>query len=230
MKRILKSHPSLLQNPDPSLLGRSNTSLHLAASLGHVDCMKALLELGHEADGISLNEEHQTPHMLAVANGHAEAVHLLCKECPKGIYKRDIRGCDAIMIGAKAGHDTAVQVFLNASLHYYEAIMGPGVDEDKVLPMLLQSADLEGNTALHFASSNGHLLLLRTLLAAGANSEQKNNQKWNPVIYSQSVAAEVYFKRVVFDEQQKRQEDAAKAAALKAKAAAGIRMVKEGEK
>jgi ankyrin repeat protein len=62
---------------------------------------------------------------------------------------------------------------------------------------MLDNCDIDGNTALHFASSNGHLLVLRTLLAAGADSERRNMWRWTPVAYSATVQAEVYFKGLV---------------------------------
>ncbi|EHK97739.1 putative Target of rapamycin complex 2 subunit AVO2 [Glarea lozoyensis 74030] len=70
--RILKSHPLLLQNPDSTPHGLSNTSLHLSAHLGFLPIVAVLLSLGHEKSGISLNEDHQTPLMLAAAAGHTE--------------------------------------------------------------------------------------------------------------------------------------------------------------
>src|SRR4051812_2431052 len=77
VSRIIKSHPPyLLQNPDSSPHGLSNTSLHLACSLGHVAVVRTLLALGHERAGISLNEHHQTPLMIAAAAGHTDIVHL----------------------------------------------------------------------------------------------------------------------------------------------------------
>jgi uncharacterized protein len=62
---------------------------------------------------------------------------------------------------------------------------------------LLRHADIDGNTALHYASSNGHLLVLRTLLAAGADAEKRNVWNWTAVSYSATVAAEVYFKNLI---------------------------------
>jgi uncharacterized protein len=62
---------------------------------------------------------------------------------------------------------------------------------------LLSHADIDGNTALHYASSNGHLLVLRTLLAAGADAEKRNVWNWTAVSYSATVAAEVYFKNLI---------------------------------
>jgi len=148
-----------------------------------VPIVKVLLALGHERDGISLNEDHQTALMLASSAGHTEIVHLLCTECATSITRRDIRGRDAIMEASRGGHDTCLQILLT---------FAPGG------PLaMLENADVDGNTALHFASSNGHLLVLRTLLAAGADSERLNAWSWTPVAYSATVQAEVYFKGLV---------------------------------
>jgi ankyrin repeat protein len=182
VKRILKSHPHLLQNPDPTPDGLSNTSLHLASHLGYLPIVK-VLEHGHEEDGTSLNEEHQTPLILAATKGHTEIVHLLCSTCPSSIGKQDIRGRDAIMEASRGGHDTSVQIILT---------FAPGGPSS-----LLENADVDGNTALHVASSNGHLLVLRTLLAAGADADRRNAWSWTPVAYSATVSAEVYFRSLV---------------------------------
>lgn len=184
VSRICKSHPPyLLHNPDLSSDGRSNTSLHLACSLGHLPVVRTLLALGHEANGISLNEDHQSPLMVASAAGHTEIVHLLCKECPESIARRDNRGRDAVIEASRGGHDTCLQILLT---------FAPGGPTN-----LLNNADIDGNTALHFASSNGHLLVLRTLLAAGADSERRNAWSWSAVSYSATVQAEVYFRGLV---------------------------------
>ena len=87
------------------------------------------------------------------------------------------------MEASRGGHDTCLQILLT---------FAPGGPQ-----ALLENADVDGNTALHFASSNGHLLVLRTLLAAGADSERKNAWSWTPVAYSATVQAEVYFKGLV---------------------------------
>ena len=87
------------------------------------------------------------------------------------------------MEASRGGHDTCLQILLT---------FAPGGPAE-----LLDNSDVDGNTALHFASSNGHLLVLRTLLAAGADSEKKNAWSWTPVAYSATVQAEVYFKGLV---------------------------------
>ncbi|ESZ93593.1 hypothetical protein SBOR_6022 [Sclerotinia borealis F-4128] len=195
VNRILKSHPTLLHNPDSSPHGLSNTSLHLASSLGHLDVASLLLSLGHESLSISLNEEHQTALMLAACAGHTDLVNLLCSQgsAVSGILRRDMRGRDAIMYASRGGHDTCLQILLTcAALH-------------KDPKEVLANSDADGNTALHFASSNGHMLVLRTLLAAGADSERRNVWMWTPMAYSATIQAEVYFKRLV-GEVEKRKE------------------------
>ncbi|KAK0659785.1 ankyrin repeat-containing domain protein [Cercophora samala] len=206
--RILKSHPHLLHNPDPDdRFGLSNSNLHLAASLGHLQICRLLVSLGHErtrtADGAtddddddddhitpSLNDNHQTPLMLASAAGHTEVVHYLCEFHPASIVRQDIRGRDAIMEASLHGHDTAVQLLLTYA---------PGGAE-----RALRNADLDGNTALHFASSNGNLLVLRTLLAAGADASRRNVWQWTAEAYSATVQAEVYLKGLVMDVERRR--------------------------
>ncbi|CZT53470.1 related to AVO2 Component of a complex containing the Tor2p kinase and other proteins, which may have a role in regulation of cell growth [Rhynchosporium secalis] len=197
VKRILSSHPNLLQNPDSSPTGLSNSNLHLASSLGHTSIVSLLLSLYAPPSSppttnpkdlpslktLPLNEEYQTPLHLAAASGHTEIVHLLCSSCPGCIKKGDLRGRDALMLASREGHDTVVQILLTFSPS------GPAE--------LLEASDIDGNTALHFASSNGHLLVLRTLLAAGADSEKRNVWSWTPVAYSATVQAEVYFKGLV---------------------------------
>ncbi|KIH93820.1 prostaglandin-endoperoxide synthase 1 [Sporothrix brasiliensis 5110] len=183
VRRILASHPHLLHNPDTSDAGLSNSNLHLAASLGHLHICQLLIERGHEKDGPALNENHETALMLAARAGHIEVVHYLCQAGAAWILGVDVHGRDAIMEASRGGHDTIVQILLTYI---------PSGPEEAV-----RRADNEGNTALHFASSNGHLLVLRTLLAAGADADHKNIWCWTPVAYSASVQAEVYLKNLI---------------------------------
>ncbi|OAQ71818.1 spherulin-1B precursor [Purpureocillium lilacinum] len=191
VQRILKSNPSILHNPDTSLMGLSNSNLHLAASLGHRDICEVLLRAGHEEPCPALNDNHQTALMLAAGAGHTDVVHLLCESDPDSILRRDVRGRDAIMEASMGGHDTILQLLLTYV---------PGGPFEAV-----QRADKEGNTALHFASSNGNLLGLRTLLAAGADVERRNIWNWTPAAYSATVQAEVYLKGLVSEVERRHQ-------------------------
>lgn len=66
-----------------------------------------------------------------------------------------------------------------------------------VTPVPLQASDLDGNTALHYASAYGQLKCIRALLEAGADPNRRNVWSWTAVSYSLSVQAEVYFKGLV---------------------------------
>lgn len=190
VQRVLKSHPTLIHNPDTSSAGLSNSNLHLAASLGCLDICRALVQKGHEEPSPALNEHQQTALMLAAAAGHTEVVHFLVDNDPSIITRRDFRGRDAVMEASLGGHDTVLQILLTF------APAGPA--------SAVQTSDVDGNTALHFASSNGNLLVLRTLLAAGADAEKRNIWSWKAVAYSATVQAEVYLKNLVGDIEKRR--------------------------
>jgi ankyrin repeat protein len=89
----------------------------------------------------------------------------------------------------------------------------------------VQRADNEGNTALHFASGNGNLLALRTLLAAGADVEKRNIWNWTPAAYSATVQAEVYLKGLVTEVGRRQQLKKEIEAAAAAKKGGGVRVV-----
>lgn len=129
--------------------------------------------------------------MLAAAAGHTEVVHFLCEYDPPAILRQDVRGRDAIMEASLHGHDTCVQLLLTYAPDGAQAA--------------LENSDLDGNTALHFASSNGNLLVLRTLLAAGADAGRRNIWSWTAEAYSATVQAEVYLKGLVADVERRRQ-------------------------
>jgi ankyrin repeat protein len=209
-------HPDLLHNPNYSPAGLSNTSLHLACILGHLSVVELLVSLGHEAQSMSLNENHQTPLMLAAQKGHAEVVNFLCLSGCAAVERQDIRGRDAVMLASGGGHDTCLQILLthapeipNASA-YFPAVQPamvawPGdLGGTPAQRALLSHADADGNTALHYASMNGHLLALRTLLAAGADPERRNVWSWTAVSYSSTVQAEVYFRNLIAESMSKR--------------------------
>ncbi|ORY68212.1 ankyrin repeat-containing domain protein [Pseudomassariella vexata] len=210
VQRIIKSHPKLIHNPETSPAGLSNSNLHVAASLGYLQICKVLVQCGHEDPTPALNEHHQTALMLAASKGHTEVVHFLSENDPSTITRRDIRGRDAIMEASLGGHDTVVQILLTYA---------PGGATAAV-----QAADIDGNTALHFASSIGNYFVLRTLLAAGADAEKRNIWSWTAVAYSATVQAEVYLKGLVNEVQKRRR---AKSEAEEMRKGGAVRIVED---
>ena len=215
VRRILKTHPHLLHNPDHSTDGGGNSNLHLAAKLNCLEICKLLVSLGHEQPSPALNEDHQTALQIAAGQGHTDVVLLLCETQPGIILHQDVRGRDPVMEASRNGHDTVLQILLTYA---------PGGADAAVA-----QADLDGNTALHFASSYGHLLVLRTLLAAGADAGRKNVWSWTAASYSATVQAEVYLKNLVGDVQMR--EGAARRGAPEAqiRGNGGVRLVEDDD-
>jgi len=73
-------------------------------------------------------------------------------------------------------------------------------------PASVHSRDNDGNTPLHHASAAGSLKALRLLLQAGADPNAANAFDWTPLAYSQTVAAEVYFKNLIAEFERRKTE------------------------
>ncbi|KAI9841477.1 MAG: hypothetical protein M1838_003535 [Thelocarpon superellum] len=212
--RIIRIHPGSLHNPD--LTDKGNSSLHLAARLGRAQIVEYLIQAGHEDDGISRNAEWDTPLMAACGEGddgavtwgvekgedggthgasnsisnksHAVAVPATSREAVVRVLLshyarcanwRNRLGVDALMLCARHGHASLAALLLS---HAADA----------------NAHDLQGNTALHYASAYGQLKVLRILmLTGGARPDVRNWACWTPASYSATVQAEVYFKGLV---------------------------------
>ena len=92
-------------------------------------------------------------------------------------------------------------------------------------PGLAHTRDADGNTPLHHASAAGNLSALRLLLSAGANPLAKNDCDWTPLAYSQTVAAEVYFKNLVAEFERRKVEGLRVGEERERQRAAGVRLV-----
>lgn len=208
VKRIVRNSPKLLQNPD--FEDKSNTSLHLAAANGFVEIAQHLIEAGHEDNEISRNVDHDTPLMLAAQNGHVEVGKLLVKQFPRCIRYTNRLGLDALAITSQHPESTGMIPIL---LH------------DPNYPADPDGRDHDGNTPLHHASASGSLKSLRILLTAGANPLGKNNYDWTPLAYSQTVAAEVYFKNLVAEFERRKVGGLKQEEERERQRAAGVRVV-----
>ena len=141
--------------------------------------------------------------MLAVGADDRVA-QLLAERFPRCIEWRNKQGADAVRF-----HLLSYPRFADLSKVMLTSLHG----SDPLLQCLLayspslSASDNDGNTALHYASANGHLKCIRTLLEAGANPHARNTYSWTPVSYSSTVAAEVYFRNLVGDMERRRLEE-----------------------
>ncbi|KAL9030466.1 MAG: hypothetical protein Q9196_001410 [Gyalolechia fulgens] len=214
VKRIIKNHPEKLQNPD--LGDNANTSLHLAAKLGFLEIARFLIDAGHEDDTISRNADGDTPLHLAVETSVTVAT-LLANQFSRCIPWQNKQGADAVrhtpppavMLSARSlpsslptpanpGSQQCQQQQQPASASSPPLVLSTLIQHSPVpTSVLLAAADVDGNTALHYASAYGQLKAIRALLVAGADPGARNAYSWTPIAYSSTVQAEVYFRGLV---------------------------------
>ncbi|KZZ88626.1 Ankyrin repeat-containing domain protein [Ascosphaera apis ARSEF 7405] len=121
VKRILRNNPTYLQNPNFDDNG--NTSLHLAAIMGHLEIIKYLVEQGHDssdpreidsdkvesltaaaAPDISVNGDLETALHLAAKHSHPSCVQYLCEVFPQTLDKRDCEGATPLMRATRSAN------------------------------------------------------------------------------------------------------------------------------
>lgn len=129
------------------------TPLHMAATYGHVDVVKALLSAGAEIDRSSVWAT--TPLQCAARSGHAPAVKILL-ENGANVNAKDAAGRTIFMIGVYSGSEGVVFLLLEAGAS-------------------LDGLDKEGRTALHYAAYDGNVSIVKTLLEHGANVNVRNH-------------------------------------------------------
>ncbi|KAF1810734.1 ankyrin [Eremomyces bilateralis CBS 781.70] len=187
VQRIVRSNPNVLQNPDYG--DKSNTSLHLACKQGFIEIAEFLVEAGHDDETISYNGDGNTPLMTAAEAGHVDIAQMLIETFPRCVPWANSKQQDALMLACKSGALPLLPILLAAD-H----------------PADLAQADADGNTALHHASAAGELKAIRLLLQHGASPLAQNRNRWTPIQYSATAAAELYFKNLVAEFEKRRVE------------------------
>ncbi|XP_024532718.1 E3 ubiquitin-protein ligase XB3 isoform X1 [Selaginella moellendorffii] len=153
VRNVAEQHPHLL-NEARSL--RRLTPLHLAASIGQLEVLIALLERG--ADAEPLDRYGKTPLMLACKQKKwACAEWLLDRAGANIIVFGSSRGRTCLHYAAKGGNSSCVQKILAAA---DSSTWG--------LARFLNAQDRSGITALHLASLSGHAAVVQELLSNGA--------------------------------------------------------------
>jgi ankyrin repeat protein len=179
---------------------RGNTLLHFAASRGHLEVARTLLEL--KADVNSVNKEGLTPlHKISRMwlTRSPDIVRLLFDN-GANLHVRDNSGNTPLHLAASGGHLEAARTLLElkadvnsldgkGSTPLHRALEGVprGPDIVRLVRLLfdngadLHARDNSGDTPLHSAASRGHLEVTRMLLEHNAEVNPKNSHGSTPL-------------------------------------------------
>ncbi|KAL1931138.1 hypothetical protein VTP01DRAFT_10275 [Rhizomucor pusillus] len=173
VKRLAKK-VSNIQNPDPET---GYTTLMYAARYGHVDLVEWLLEIGHEEEVISVDNEGTTVLMIAAMYNQQEIFYSYVMRYPECIHAISKNGWTALLYAAKNGNAALVGYLLSIS-----------ADIDHV--------DNDGNSALHHASAWGHLAVMELLVSQGCNVDLENKYHCTAADYAYSFAVQEHLKDI----------------------------------
>lgn len=172
--------PALLTQPprdlDVNVIidDEGHTSLHWAAAMGHIETVKALINLN--ADIYRVNYKGQTALMRSVLftnNSDKKTFHQLLDMLQKTIFNIDKKDQTVFHhVAATASWKGKVQ----ASRYYMECLIEKLARHRSELISLLNVQDVYGDTALTIAARIGNKKLLRLLIDAGASTEIANEE------------------------------------------------------
>ncbi len=174
------------RDSEMSLNDNGKTELMRAARNGQLERLQVLLNAG--ADANLANENGGTPLMYAVLGGDFEIVDMLLRRGADLNAKAD-NGWTATMIAAAKGYDHILKLLLargadpNApDVYQWTPLMRAGYENrSSVVELLLQDDRVNinrrgenGFTALHLAATQGHVEIVRLLLARGADRDLRD--------------------------------------------------------
>lgn len=144
--------------------------------------------------------------MAAARGNQVEVARYLMERFPYSVpYKNNagmdlvrpllnISDCDPHRETSIANICTSQQVMISAQGGAV-ALLPSLLTQDPMIP--LDAVDNEGNTALHYAATEGNLGIIQILLDHGASASIKNKAQWTPIQYSSTMVVELYFTKMV---------------------------------
>ena len=145
--RLVDEDPEVVNAIDED----DTTSLHLTSFKGHVEVVSYLMD--HGANINAKDDIDSTPLFNACNGGRSEVLELLVSRgADPTIYS--LNRLTPLMTGNAQGHADVVRYLLM----------------DKTVKAAIDAQDGHGWTALHHASTNGAMELMKVLIGLGANS------------------------------------------------------------
>ncbi len=171
---------SALLEQDESMVSATNNAgicpTELAASLGHSDILKLLLDKGASVDVLDVHNKMTLLHLAALAN-KTNTVRLLIQR-GADLEARDRYGFTALHWAAMQGATETATLLLENKANPNVGVLPSG--NARPLPMM-PGKWLEGDTALHFAALRGDTDLIRLLLRSGASINPTNSTGRTPL-------------------------------------------------
>ena len=176
----------------------NNTLLHMCAMINNLASMRWLLD--HGANPWVSNGNHMTPVRIAASRGYTEMVSSLIAQMKN--HHKFSEELDYILLGAACqGYGEIIDLVLVHKHHFPNIMMQVAllhstvtnnwnmvaklldINPEKALKRINKHYDYGdfeynyGNTLLHSAAVNGHLLMVQNLIAHGAKLKARNDNK-----------------------------------------------------
>ncbi|KAJ3122269.1 hypothetical protein HK098_002974 [Nowakowskiella sp. JEL0407] len=150
-------------NPDTLSTNRTNTVMHEACGFGRYNVVKVLLAFG--ANPLQKNNANETPFVFACMNGHLDVVQLIVD----GLSTEDVQRI----------REKTMERFTDAKIK-------PKFTSTSFVKRstkeLIEGRDIDGNTAIFYASVNSKYTdLVEYLLSVGAQSNTQNSYGNTPL-------------------------------------------------
>jgi len=137
-----------------------NTPVHLACQFGYLETVRKLIDYGADIDQI--NEDEQTPFLLAAKHGHDDLVHFFLQDDQSAIFDKDEYNNSAL-------HLAATEKMMNT----VDALLREGAS-------VFEKNDYN-ETPLHCAAASGAYKCAKLLIENGSSLDPKDNKKRTPL-------------------------------------------------
>jgi ankyrin repeat protein len=172
-----------------------HTPLHLAAFIGHKECIELLIMKGRDVNVKDIKDI--TPLHAVANNGQVDCLRVLLDN-GADVNKKDSNEDTALHIAAKTGHTECLQLLIekghltnvkakyNCTSLHFAAMSG---NNDCLEVLLDNGADANArstnkSTPLHSAADAGHLECVKLLISNGADINAKNQSQETPLHYA----------------------------------------------